>query len=127
MCRIYMENKKDCLLVGEGVTITGSISVQGAVHVYGSIKGEVSAESLYVGETGKLDGEVKVSLADIKGEVTNSIQVKETLIVRATGKISGSISYQSIEIEHGGMIDGKVDRNTTANVNYIKAIETDGS
>jgi len=122
-----MENKKDCLLVGEGVSITGSIAVQGAVHVYGSIKGEVSAESLYVGETGKLDGEVKVSLADIKGEVTNSIQVKETLIVRATGKISGSISYQSIEIEHGGMIDGKVDRNTAANINYIKAIETDGS
>lgn len=122
-----MENKKDCLLVGEGVSITGSIAVQGEVHVYGSIKGEVSAESLYVGETGKLDGEVKVSLADIKGEVTNSIQVKETLIVRATGKISGSISYQSIEIEHGGMIDGKVDRNTAANINYIKAIETEGS
>jgi len=122
-----MENKKDCLLVGEGVTITGGIAVQGAVHVYGSIKGEVSAEALYVGETGKIDGEIKVVLADIKGEVTNSIQVKETLIVRATGKISGSISYQSIEIEHGGMIDGKVEKNTTANVSYIKAIESDGS
>lgn len=109
-----MENIKDSLLVGEGVSITGNITLQGAIHVYGNVSGEISAHEIFIGQTGKVNGEVKVNLADIKGEVTNSIQVKETLIVRATGKISGTISYQSLEIEHGGVIDGKVEKNTTA-------------
>lgn len=114
-----MENIKDSLLVGEGVSVTGNISAKGALHIYGNVSGEVSAHEIFVGETGKVNGDIKVNFADIKGEVTNSIQVKETLIVRATGKISGNISYQSLEIEHGGVIDGKVEKNTVANPSNV--------
>lgn len=107
-----MENKKDCLLVGEGVNITGNITVQGSVHIYGNVNGEITAHEIFIGETGKVNGEVRVNLADIKGEINNSTQVKDALIVRSTGKISGNISYQSLEIEHGGVIDGKIEKNT---------------
>jgi cytoskeletal protein CcmA (bactofilin family) len=107
-----MENIKDTLLLGEGVIITGNISVQGVVYVHGSVNGEIAAHDIYIGVTGKVHGEIKVNLADIRGEVTNSIQVRDTLIVRATGKIFGTTSYQSIEIEHGAVIDGKIEKNT---------------
>jgi cytoskeletal protein CcmA (bactofilin family) len=114
-----MENIKDSLLVGEGVSVTGNISAQGALHVYGNVSGDVTAHEIFVGETGKVNGDIKVNFADIKGEVTNSIQVKETLIVRSTGKISGTISYQSLEIEHGGVIDGKIEKNTVAKASPV--------
>ncbi|QVL45084.1 MAG: polymer-forming cytoskeletal protein [Methylophilaceae bacterium] len=103
-----MENIKDSLLLGDGVNITGNISVQGVVHVHGNVNGEIIANEIYIGETGKVHGEIKVNIADIKGEVTNSIEVRDTLIVRSTGKISGTTSYQSLEIELGGIIDGNI-------------------
>lgn len=110
-----MENKKDSLLVGENVNITGNITVLGDVHIYGNVNGEITAQEIHIGETGKVNGEIKVSLADIRGEVSNSVHVKETLIIRSTGKISGTISYQSLEIEQGGIIEGKVEKNSTSN------------
>jgi cytoskeletal protein CcmA (bactofilin family) len=103
-----MENKKDCLLIGEGVSITGKITLPGTIYVYGDLNGEITASEIQVGQNGKVTGDVKVDIADIKGEVVNSIQVKDTLIVRSTGKISGLINYKTLEIEHGGVIDGKV-------------------
>jgi len=111
-----MENIKDNLLIGEGVHITGNISMQGAIHVYGNLSGEIIAQEIHIGNTGKVNGEIRVSFADIRGEVTNSIHVKETLIVRSTGKISGTITYQSLEIEHGGIIDGNIEKNSSVKV-----------
>jgi len=111
-----MENSKDCLMIGEGVSITGTISLAGAIYVYGNVNGEIVAREIYVGSGGKVTGEVKVELADIRGEVANSIQAKETLIVRSTGKVSGIISYQSIEIENGGMVDGTIEKVSTGKV-----------
>lgn len=105
-----MEDKKDCLLIGEGVSITGNISLQGTIYVYGDVNGEIIAREIHVGESGKVTGNVKVDLADVKGEIVNSIQVKEVLVVRSTGRISGNISYKSLEIEHGGVIDGKIEK-----------------
>ncbi len=94
--------------------VTGNISLPGTVYIYGEVNGEVSSHEIYVGETGKVTGDVRVDLADIKGEVVNSIQAKESLILRATGKISGVISYKSLEIEHGGVLDGKIEKVTSA-------------
>jgi cytoskeletal protein CcmA (bactofilin family) len=111
-----MENSKDCLMIGEGVSIAGTISLAGAIYVYGNVNGEIVAREIYVGPGGKVTGEVKVELADIRGEVANSIQAKETLIVRSTGKVSGIISYQSIEIENGGMVDGTIEKVSTGKV-----------
>jgi len=105
-----MEDKKDCLLIGEGVSITGNISLPGTIYVYGDVNGEITAREIHVGESGKVTGNVKVDLADVKGEIVNSIQVKEVLVVRSTGRISGNISYKSLEIEHGGVIDGKIEK-----------------
>jgi len=92
------------------VSITGSIIATGAVHVYGEVNGEITAKEIFVGISGKVSGDVKVDVADIQGEVVNSLEVRKTLIVRANGKISGTIRYQSLEIEHGGLIEGQIDK-----------------
>lgn len=117
-----MEDKKGCLMIGDGVIVTGNISLPGAVYIYGEVNGEISSHEIFVGETGKVTGDVKVDHADIKGQIVNSIQVKETLILRATGKISGVINYQSLEIEHGGIIDGKIEKVSSGKVLAMPAM-----
>ena len=103
-----MENNVGALMVGEGVTITGNIESDGTLYVYGNINGEVTAREIFVGETGKIVGSVKAELADIKGEIQNFLDVKNNLIIRSTGTVTGDINYESLEIERGGVIDGKL-------------------
>lgn len=111
-----MEDQKDTLMIGEGVSLTGTIKLSGVVYVYGEVNGEISAHEIRVGSSGKVTGEVQVDIADIRGEVNNSIHAKETLVIRSTGKVVGNISYQSVEIEHGGLIDGKIEKIPAGNV-----------
>ena len=118
-----MEDKKDCLIIGEGVRVTGNVSLSGTVYVFGDVSGEIVARELHVGSTGKVTGNVQVDSAEIKGQVLNTIRVKDTLIVRASGKVSGEIAYQSLEIEHGGMIDGKIEKIESASQFEVTAIQ----
>lgn len=108
-----MENTKDNLMIGEGVSINGSIFLSGTLYVFGSVKGEVAANKIHVGITGVVNGDVTVNNADISGDINDGIQVKGNLIIRATGKVLGAISYQSIEIESGGMVNGVLDQTST--------------
>lgn len=108
-----MENTKDNLMIGEGVSINGSIFLSGTLYVFGSVNGEVVANKIHVGITGVVNGDVTVNNADISGDINDGIQVKGNLIIRATGKVLGAISYQSIEIESGGMVNGVLDQTST--------------
>ena len=110
-----MEDKEGGLLVGKGVTITGSINATGAVHVYGNVNGEIIAHEICVGVTGKVNGDVKVDAADIHGEIVNSLDVRKTLIIRASGKVSGLIRYDSMEIEQGGSVEGSIEKMSAKN------------
>lgn len=105
-----MEDKDGTLLIGKGVSIKGGIIATGAVHVYGEVDGEIAAREIIVGISGKVSGDVRVDVADVQGEVLNLLEVRKTLIVRSNGKISGTISYQSLEIEHGGFIEGQIEK-----------------
>lgn len=119
-----MENVKGNLMVGEGVIITGSISVPGSIFVYGNVNGDVLANEIVVGLNGIVNGEVKVENAVISGLITNSILARDNLILRSTGKISGTISYQSLEVENGGIIDGKIEKCLTGMVISMPIIDS---
>lgn len=118
-----MEDKKDCLIIGEGVSVTGNVALSGTVYVFGDVSGEIIARELHVGSSGKVIGNVKVDSAEIEGQVLNTIRVKDTLIVRASGKISGVIAYKSLEIEHGGIIDGKIEKIESPADSQVAAIQ----
>ncbi|MDO9149934.1 MAG: polymer-forming cytoskeletal protein [Methylotenera sp.] len=105
-----MEDKKGCLLIGEGVSLNGNITLPGTIYVYGHVSGEIVANEIHIGESGNVSGNVTVTIADIKGKLANSIRVEQTLSIRSTGEVSGTIKYQSLEIEHGGVIDGEIEK-----------------
>ena len=54
-----MEDKEGCVLIGKGVSITGNITLSGTIHIYGDVNGEVVAQEIHVGDTGKINGDIK--------------------------------------------------------------------
>ena len=95
-----------CIVVGEGVTVTGEFSVPGRAVINGAIAGDLKADELLVGATGKVVGSVKVRRADIHGETHEKLMASELLVIRSTGRVNGSVIFGGIEIERGGSMHG---------------------
>lgn len=62
------ENNAGCLIVGEGVKISGSITLPERVDVDGQIDGEIIAKEIHVGQSGKLTGKISAGVIDVRGE-----------------------------------------------------------
>ena len=104
-----MANPADSLesvVIGDGVVVKGAFTVPSKAVINGVIEGDLTAEEVLIGPTGRITGRVSAKLIDVRGELHNTIVSEESLIVRSTGKIVGKIHYSEIEIEKGGEIEG---------------------
>lgn len=100
------DNQNGCLVVGEGVTLSGKFTVPDIASISGQIDGELTAREVLVGTTGVVKGKITAEVLDIRGEVHQDLISKKSLLVRSSGKVMGNISYVELEIEKGGDIQG---------------------
>jgi cytoskeletal protein CcmA (bactofilin family) len=101
-------NEAGCIVIGEGVTVSGKFVVPGRAVINGSLEGDLQADEILVGAQGKLVGNIKVRKADVYGEVHDTLLASEHLIIRSTGRVNGNASYGEIEIERGGLVQGAI-------------------
>ncbi len=104
-----MSNQSESLesvVIGDGVVVKGTFVVPSKAIINGVIEGDLTAEEVLIGPTGKISGRVAAKVIDVRGQLHNTIISEKSLIVRATGKIAGKVQYSEIEIEKGGEIEG---------------------
>ena len=94
-------------ILGSDVVVTGHVSASVDLHVDGKIEGDLKCANLVQGEASEIKGAVVAETAKIAGLVDGSIDAK-TLIVHATARITGDVVYETITIENGGKVDGKL-------------------
>jgi|JI10StandDraft_1071094.scaffolds.fasta_scaffold63642_4 cytoskeletal protein CcmA (bactofilin family) len=93
--------------IGSEVTITGNISGKGDLHLDGSVEGDIHCASLILGSGGRVKGNINAETATLGGTVGGTISAK-TLIVEKTARISGDLSYESLSIDTGALVDGRL-------------------
>lgn len=103
-----METTSNCAYVGSGCTISGRIDVPDLIVIDGTVEGDLTARFIKIGPSGVVIGNIVANDADISGQVTESLKVKQFLTVRATARLDGVVSYGSLAMERGGVIDGEV-------------------
>jgi len=96
------------LIIGEGVSVTGTFDIPKKAVVNGTVNGELTASELIVGPMGKITGKTSANNADIHGETHDTLTVSQHLILRGTGKIHGRATYGELEIERGGFVAGTI-------------------
>jgi len=111
------EQNSGNIVIGNDVTVKGTLHVPNRAVVNGAIDGEITARELVVGQTGRIVGHAKTERADIYGEVNQTLDVSQSLILRSTGKVVGVIQYTEIEIEKGGLVEGKLTQQHLAPTN----------
>ncbi len=76
-------------ILEDGTEVEGSIKSRGPITVSGKVKGEVSAPSLLVTQSGAVHGQVKVSQLKSQGEVAGEIDADSV-------ELSGRVNDQTI-------------------------------
>jgi cytoskeletal protein CcmA (bactofilin family) len=94
-------------IVGEGTRILGQVSVKGTIRVDGILEGDVQADWVVVGETGKILGNIRSRGVVVGGSVEGNIEAVETMELMGNAAMTGEIRTPKLAISEGAVFDGR--------------------
>jgi len=99
-------------VLGGDTTIAGSIRADTDLHIDGRVEGDVSCTALVQGEGSEVVGAITAESARIAGQVEGSVTAREVVILKSA-RIRGDIVYDSLTIEQGAQLDGRLTPRTS--------------
>jgi cytoskeletal protein CcmA (bactofilin family) len=104
------ENTNKINLIGVGTTIEGNISSNENIRFDGILIGNLYTKGkVFVGQSGKVNGEIKCKNCEIEGVVEGKIIIEDLLSLRAMSRVYGEIRTSKLAIEPGAILTGKCD------------------
>jgi cytoskeletal protein CcmA (bactofilin family) len=86
--------------------IKGDLHFKGTFRVDGRFKGKVDSEStLIIGDSGKIEADVKIGHLIINGEMKGNIQASEKVEVNSNGRVFGTIITPKLIVEEGAYLE----------------------
>ncbi len=96
-------------IISPDLEIVGNLKSDGEIQIDGTVKGDIKAHMLTVGEQGKIDGSTVVETVRIFGTVNGRVQAK-TVHLDKSAKVTADITHETLTIEAGAYFEGKVHR-----------------
>jgi cytoskeletal protein CcmA (bactofilin family) len=94
-------------VIGVDSTITGELAIQGTVRVDGSVEGDIRADWVIVGETGRIRGNVQARMMVVGGRVEGNIDASEIVELKDKAQIFGEICTAKLTVSEGALFDGQ--------------------
>lgn len=95
--------------IGPEAVVSGNIATDAQLHVDGRIDGNVKCAQLIQGTQGLIAGNIDAEEARLSGTVEGTV-VARTLFVEASARIMGDIAYETVSIDAGAQIEGRLAR-----------------
>lgn len=112
-------------MIGVGTTIEGSVSSSENIRFDGNLNGNLNTKGkVFVGQSGKVNGEIRCKNCEIEGIVEGKVIVEELLSLRSMSKILGEIKTGKLAIEPGAIFTGKCDMGGRKETNSGPALKT---
>lgn len=93
----------------EGCEFDGKLNFSGVVRLNGKFAGDIDSEdTLIVGETALVEGNVRVGFAIIGGRIKGDITTKHCTEILTTGIVEGSITSPALISHEGAQILGQM-------------------
>lgn len=93
--------------LADGTKIMGTVTAECDMRIDGQIEGDLICKGKVVlGESGKIEGKLHCSNAEILGWIKGSIEVSESLALKATAKVIGDIKTRILSIEPKAQFNG---------------------
>ncbi len=94
-------------IISPDLEIVGDLKSDGEIQIDGTVKGDIKAHMLTVGEQGKIDGSTVAETVRIFGTVNGRVQAK-TVHLDKCAKVTADITHETLSIEAGAYFEGKV-------------------
>ena len=86
--------------------IKGDLHFKGTFRIDGRFKGKIDSGSiLIIGDSGKVEADIKIGHVIINGEVKGNVHAKEKVEVNANGRIVGNIISPKLSVEEGAYLE----------------------
>ena len=93
--------------MGAETFFEGKLTYTGAVRLDGRFKGVIrSDDTLIVGETGRIEGELHVGITIIQGEMVGNVYGKERVELHHPGRMIGNITAPVVIMDEGAVFEG---------------------
>ncbi len=104
-------------LIGAGTTIKGDLISNGDVRIDGTLIGNISGSAkVLIGQEGVVQGDIEGQQADIQGNVTGKLHIRELLNLRGDAIIRGNIHAGKLQIEPSVTFNGQCHMGKEASV-----------
>jgi len=103
--------REEKTVIGEHISIEGSIAGQENLEMEGFIKGSIELEKhdFTIGLKGRVEGEIRARNVRISGEVKGNIKASEKVGVTREADFYGEIKAKSISVEDGAYFKGVIE------------------
>jgi len=95
--------------IGTEVTVSGDLASDAQFQIDGRIDGNVRCVSLSQGPEGTIAGNIFAEEVRLAGTVEGMVAAG-TVVIEATARILGDVAYDTISIEAGATIEGRLGR-----------------
>ncbi|MCF7810739.1 polymer-forming cytoskeletal protein [bacterium] len=97
-------------IIGADANFEGKLTVKQSMRVDGKVKGElISSETITVGSTGSLDGELIAKDAIIGGKIIGSISATGKTILEHSSILNGDLKTSQLVVQEGAKFNGNCD------------------
>ncbi len=104
-------SKSDETIIGEEITIDGSIRGKGNLIIEGIMKGtvEMDKHNFTVGSKGRVEGEILAKDVIISGVLHGDVKALGQVKITQSADFNGKIIANSISIENGAFFKGEIE------------------
>lgn len=104
---------KGATLVAENTRVTGDIHFGDQLIVNGEVHGNVVATegtqaTLTVSDRGRIEGQIRVPVVILNGEVIGDVHAEKHLELDAKARIEGNLYYRVVEVVKGARVQGRL-------------------
>jgi cytoskeletal protein CcmA (bactofilin family) len=92
-------------ILSDDLTIEGDIVSEGEVHINGTVKGDVTARKLALGEDGAITGAVEVNDAVIGGKLAGQLTATSVVLL-SSARVTADITHVSLAIAPEAVFEG---------------------
>ncbi|MCJ2183622.1 polymer-forming cytoskeletal protein [Novosphingobium sp. 1949] len=97
-------------MLGADTVITGNIEATVDLHIDGTITGDIACSSLVQGKDSAITGAIRAESVRIAGSVRGTIAARDVVIL-SSATIEGDVAYDSLTVEQGARIEGRLSPN----------------
>ena len=105
-------------IISEDLTITGNLLSKGEIQIDGRVEGDIDTETLLVGESAHINGDVRAKRVRVYGRVNGQITA-QSVTLASTAQVTGDIVHEDLSIEKGAFLEGHCQRITDKRVESI--------